>query len=289
MPLFTTEEDDDSSEIVGNLGTSDEDESSTDTVDSEEDELRELLEMLKKKKRKINDQKFFEHMPEDININVVEQDLDKKIKLNSSTKPLDNPVKIEKIFDGNAANRKKKRGLVTMMKFIRPRTEEDKQNGRMESRRYKEVKEKLRRKKKKRLQQEGSEMNNSDDDDDYDEDESTAAAGFSGRMVDELDILKKSKHLDKFRKNKGDLEAIRKETLGFDAAKITIKPTLRPMTPNDQNLIKRQFRDDIKEEIAKYLLPYRNESCTNGRIITDEDYVSLINKVNNFCNRFHGE
>lgn len=194
--------------------------------------------------------------------------MEKRIKLNSSiTGSLDNPVKILPIEGLNLANRKKRRGLVTMMKFIRPRTEEDKLYGRIESRRYKEIKEKLRRRKKKRLQQGEGDMSDEDDDDDELVDE----AGFSGRMVDELDILTKSKYLDKSSKIKTDVDVA-------DVSKLK-KQLPRPMPQNDQSLIKRQFRDDIKEEIAKYLLPYRAESCTNGRIESEEDYLSLINKV----------
>lgn len=154
------------------MGTPDDDESSTgnegyfiflkffklfsyvDTEDSEEEELSSLLDMLKRKKRKLNGYKSFEQISTSTSdiTSAVEEDLDKRIKLNSRiSKMLDNPVKISPIADG--VKRKKRRGLVTMMKFIRPRTEEDKLYGRNESRRYKEVKEKLRRQKKKRLQQ----------------------------------------------------------------------------------------------------------------------------------------
>jgi hypothetical protein len=125
-----------------------------DTEDSEEEELCSLLEMLKRKKRKLNGHLGFEQISVNMSdISAVEEDLEKRIKLHSGiTKSLDNPVKISP-FEGSSVGRKKRRGLVTMVKFIRPRTEEDKQYGRNESRRYKEVKEKLRRYKKKRLLQ----------------------------------------------------------------------------------------------------------------------------------------
>lgn len=94
-------------------------------------------------------------------------------------------------------------------------------------------------------------------------------------MVDELDILAKSKNLDKIRKIKTDTDSL------IDPSKMK-KQTSRPMPPSDQSLVKRQFRDDIKEEIAKYLLPYRSETCINGKIESEEDYNSLINKVHHF-------
>lgn len=49
-----------------NLGTPDDNESSTDTEDSEEDELREILDMLKRKKRKLNGHIGFEQISTDI-------------------------------------------------------------------------------------------------------------------------------------------------------------------------------------------------------------------------------
>jgi hypothetical protein len=111
-----------------------------------------------------------------------------------------------------------------------------------------------------------------------DEDEIVDEACFSGKMVDELDILAKSKHLDKIRKIKSDVELA-------DITKMKKLPT-RSMPPSDQNIVKRQFRDDIKEEISKYLLPYRAETCTNGRIESEEDYKSLINKVKKFTHYY---
>lgn len=108
------------------------------------------------------------------------------------------------------------------------------------------------------------------DEDDDDEDVVDEAC-FSNKMVDELDILVKTKHLEKIRKLKTDVE--------FSDNLRTKKQTSRSMPPSDQSLVKRQFRDDIKEEIAKYLLPFCDDTCTNGRIETDEDYNSLINKV----------
>lgn len=108
--------------------------------------------MLKRKKRKLNGNVGFEQISTGISdISAVEEDLEKRIRLDSS-KPQDSPVKISPIEFSGGIKRKKRRGLVTMMKFIRPRTEEDKLYGRNETRRYKEVKEKLRKQKKKRLQ-----------------------------------------------------------------------------------------------------------------------------------------
>lgn len=184
------------------------------------------------------------------------------------------------------SNRKSRRGLVTMMKFIRPRSEQDKMYGRLESKRYKEVKERLRRQKKRRLQQQAEGINNinSDEDDEDDEDDlNTSESSFSKKIVDELDILNKHKHLDKMRKMKIDIDALKKKEMQApmtpDIARM--KKPERPvvLTPNDYVLIKRQFRDDIKEEITKYLLPYRSEHCINGHITNDEDYNSLVNKV----------
>lgn len=269
-------------ERIEDLGEPDSDESTTDTEDSEEEELKELFELLKRKKRKMQPSESNEsHAHNDLNS--IEEDLEKKIMNNMIQNPIETSIKLLPA----KAKRRSRKGLITMMKFIRPRTEQDKLYGRSESKRYKEVKEKLRRQKKKRLQQKAEGINNESDE--YDEDDDDEDSILSKKIVDELDILNKSKLIDKSRKIKMDIDTNlqKKESLmqtsSFDNnAKQRKLERVTPTTPTvsvDNVIVRRQFRDDIKDEIKKYLFPYRSDNCINGRITTDEDYISLVNKV----------
>lgn len=234
----------------------DSDESTTDTEDSEEEELRELLEMLKRKK----------NLPpaQGVSLNPLiilpegdEDDLDKKIMSNMMKNPLEQGVKISQLSQKRL---KKKRHGLTSIQFIRPRTEVDKIYGRAESKRYKEVKEKLRQKKRRILKGEAGPGDDSSDEDDIPLDDSIETRKF----VDELDILEKS-----------DFERAKKE-----AEKKAKKP--KPVA-FDQTEVKRQFRDDIKVEIEKYLQSYRDEECEAGKITCDVDFASLVNKARLSC------
>lgn len=272
------------------LGEPDSDESTTDTEDSEEEELKELLELLKRKKRKLQSNESNEsHTSNDINS--IEEDLEKKIMNNMIQNPTENSIKLLP----TKAKRRSRKGLITMMKFIRPRTEQDKLYGRSESKRYKEVKEKLRRQKKKRLQQKAEGINNESDEniEDDDDEASLNDSILSKRIVDELDILSRSRQIEKNRKIKVDIDTAshilqKKESLmqtSFDINAKQRKPERAATMPSpsvDTVIVRRQFRDDIKDEIKKYLFPYRSDNCVNGRITTDEDYISLVNKVSYF-------
>lgn len=231
----------------------DSDESTTDTEDSELEELQELLEMLKRKKNLPSAQQGNSN-PLIIQPEGDEDDLEKKIMSNMMKNPLDQPMKISQLPQKRM--QKKRHGL-TSMQFIRPRTESDKIYGRAESRRYKEVKEKLRQKKRRQLKGEPAPGDEStEEDDDIQLDDSIE----NRKFVDELDILEKSD----FEKAKKEIEKKMKKP----------KPV-----PVDHVEIKRQFRDDIKVEIAKYLHSYREGSCENGKITNDIDFNSLVNKV----------
>jgi SRI (Set2 Rpb1 interacting) domain len=170
-------------------------------------------------------------------------------------------LKLSQLTEQRRSKKKSRSGLGTIQ-FIRPRTEEDKLYGRAETKRYKELKEKLRRDKKIKMLM-GENASNISDDEDDDNDE----RGLSRSIVDELEIYNKSKHLDKIRKIKKDV----------DTAKLKKKAV--HLSPTEHANIKRQFRDEIKEEITKFLQSYREESCTNGRILSDDDYTSLVAKV----------
>jgi [histone H3]-lysine36 N-trimethyltransferase len=239
------------------LDSPDSDESTTDTEDSEEEELRELLEMLKRKKLLPPVQQT------PVNPLILqsgggdgdEDELEKKIMNNMMQNPVDHPLKISQAPQKRL---KKKRHGLTTIQFIRPRTEADKLYGRAESRRYKEVKEKLRQKKRRILKGEaGPDDGSSEDEDDI------ALGDTVGKFVDELDILEKSK-----------LDGKCKNTKEVDKKAKKPKPVVV-----DQVEVKRQFRDDIKREIGKFLQPYREDSCEKGKITNDVDFASLVNKV----------
>lgn len=238
------------------IDSPDSDESTTETEDSEEEELRELLEMMK---RKIN-------LPPapSTSVNPLilqsgdadEDDLESKIMSNMMKNPLDQPVKLSQ--SQKRVKTKKRQGLTTMQ-FIRPRTDADKLYGRNESKRYKEVKEKLRQKKRRILKGEAELNDGSSEDDDISLDESIE----SRRLVDEIDIMDQSEQ-EGLRKGKKDMEKKGKKS----------KPVVL-----DQAEIKRQFRDEMLKEIAKFLQTYREESCEKGRITNDADFNSLVSKV----------
>lgn len=237
------------------LDSPDSDESTTDTEDSEEEELRELLEMLKRKKLLPPVQQAPANPLIIQSSEGDEDELEKKIMNNMIQNPVEHPLKLSQAPQKRL---KKKRHGLTTIQFIRPRTEADKVYGRAESRRYKEVKERLRQKKRRILKGEaGPNDESSEDDDDINLGDTV------GKFVDELDILEKSK-LDNASKAKKEAE------------KKTKKP--KPVIV-DQAEIKRQFRDEIKREIGKFLQPYRDESCEKGKITNDIDFASLVNKV----------
>ncbi|KAG5682231.1 hypothetical protein PVAND_011596 [Polypedilum vanderplanki] len=261
LPLNVNSDSDDPNEI-------DSDESETETEDSEEEELRELLEMLKKKKQLMTSQSTTNTTQMDTD----EDDLEKKIMNNMLSNPPDQAIKLSQLPVKKCLKKKSRRGLSTM-KFIRPRTEEDKLYGRTETRRYKELKEKLRRDKKRRMLLGESSGNISEDDDEEEDGDATLDESSLVKMVDELDILTKSKQLDKIRKIKKDVA----ESPTLDHSKL--KKGKTTLTSLDQAQIKRQFRDEIKEEIMKFLQPYREETCVNGKITSQEDFISLVNKL----------
>ncbi|CAO1407176.1 unnamed protein product [Diamesa tonsa] len=213
------------------------------------------------------------------------------------------PMLLNMVVDPRKKKKKSRRGLTTM-KFIRPRTDEDKLYGKAEMRRYREVKEKLRRDKKRRLMMDAAGIPNLDDEDDdsfvndssADLDDSLASSSDSltCSIVDELDILSKippTKQLEKIRKIKKDVDAMKpheKRRSGLqgssftEQAPIIKKKTKMEMPPHmhmDYNELKHQFRDEIKSEVAKFLQPYFDEGCTAGRISCETHYDHLIHKV----------
>ena len=241
-------------DVESGMETPDSDESTTETEDSEEEELHEYLEMLKRKK----------YLPavqtsstNPLVLSGDEDDLEKKIMSNMMKNPVDQPIKLSQA-PYRRSSKKKKHGL-TSTQFIRPRTEADKIQGRAESKRYKEVKEQLRQRKRRILKGEAQPNDGSSEDED---DEIEDLKIDARRFVDELDILEHSE-LDR---NKAKKEVEKKLK----------KPKPVVLDPVD---VKRQFRDDIKREIAKFLQPYREDSCYNGKITNDVDFHSLISKV----------
>lgn len=241
------------------IDSPDSDESTTETEDSEEEELRELLEMMK---RKMN-------LPPapatSVNPLILQsgdgigedEELEKKIMSNMMKNPLDQPVKLSQSPPKRL--RKKKRQGLTSIQFIRPRTESDKLYGRTESKRYKEVKEKLRQKKRRILKGEVGPDDETSEDDDIALDDSID----SRRFVDEIDKLEHSEQ-DNLRKAKKEVDKKAKKP----------KPVVV-----DQAEVKRQFRDEMLKEIAKVLQTYREESCEKGQITNDADFTSLVSKV----------
>lgn len=291
------------------------DESTTDTEDSEEEELLQTLKMLQRKRQLLSAQSSKTKIVDAVEgrageVLLDEDDLEQKILNNMLINPLiveqasPSPMLLNMVVDPRKKKKKSRRGLATM-KFIRPRTEEDKLYGKAEMRRYREVKEKLRRDKKRRLMMDaaGIPSNLEDDEDDnfvndssVDLDDSLASSSDSltCSIVDELDILSKippTKQMEKIRKIKKDVDAIKpheKRRSGPQCSSFTeqapiIKKKVKEMPPHmhmDYNEIKHQFRDEIKSEVARFLLPYFDEECSAGRISCDEHYEHLIHKVN---------
>lgn len=291
------------------------DESTTDTEDSEEEELLQTLKMLQRKRQLLGAQSSKSKTIEATEgrageVLLDEDDLEQKILNNMLINPLiveqasPSPMLLNMVVDPRKKKKKSRRGLATM-KFIRPRTDEDKLYGKAEMRRYREVKEKLRRDKKRRLMMDaaGIPSNLDDEDDDSfvndssaDLDDSLASSSDSltCSMVDELDILSKippTKQLEKIRKIKKDVDAMKpheKRRSGLqgssftEQAPIIKKKTKMEMPPHmhmDYNELKHQFRDEIKSEVAKFLLPYFDEGCSAGRISCEIHYEHLIHKV----------
>jgi [histone H3]-lysine36 N-trimethyltransferase len=245
LPLTIDESDEESPES---------DESTTETEDSEEEELKQLLEFLKRKKLLSTTA----HLSNTSSLSAQqpltgddEEDLEKKIMSNMIKNPVDQPIKITQIPE---KRKKTKRHGLTSMQFIKPRSEADKIAARIDNKKYKEVKEKLRQKKRRILKGEikpGDESSDDDEDIELNDIDKT-------KFVDEIDILEKNN------KKKIELE----------------KKIKKPKTPvMDLVEMKRQFRDEIKIEVVKYLQPYKEETCEKGKILTDEDFDSLASKV----------
>lgn len=256
------------------------DESTTSTEDSEEEELIQTLRMLQRKKQlqTVPKLKLPTQTISDMPGNE-DDELEKKIMNNMISNPL-GQSSLKPSLTERKKKKKRRRGLSTMQ-FIRPRTEEDKIYGRTETKRYKEVKEKLRQDKKLRRSLGEAAGNGTDDEDDADLDDATSGS-VARKIVDELDILHESKELDKMRKLKKDIDIGNSKS--SPAGPSNVQSTATKLKKHkdivvDQLLIKRQFRDEIKDEISKFLLPYRDESCENGRIESEDDFKSLINKV----------
>lgn len=305
LPLVESEDD----EGISN------DESTTDTEDSEEEELLQTLKMLQRKRQLLSAQSSKSNIVDAVEgrageVLLDEDELEQKILNNMLINPLiveqasPSPMLLSMVVDPRKKKKKSRRGLATM-KFIRPRTEEDKLYGKAEMRRYREVKEKLRRNKKRRLMMDaaGIPPNLDDEDDDSfvndssaDLDDSLASSSDSltCSMVDELDILSKippTKQLEKIKKIKKDVDVMKsyeKRRSGLqgssftEQAPIIKKKTKMEMPPHmqiDYNELKHQFRDEIKSEVAKFLLPYFDENCNAGRISCQTHYEHLIHKV----------
>jgi len=52
-----------------------------------------------------------------------------------------------------------------------------------------------------------------------------------------------------------------------------------PLTASSAREAHEKFRFEISGHVANFLRPYRKESCTLGRITSDEDYKFLVNRV----------
>lgn len=230
------------------------DESTTETEDSEEEELKALLDMLKRKKALPPIHHSSANNPLILpGIDGDEDDLEMKIMSNMMQNPVEQPLKLSQLPQKRM---KKKRHGLTSMQFIRPRTEADKIYGRAESKRYKEVKEKLRQKKRRILKGEAEPGDETSEDDDVTLDETIGTRKF----VDELDILELNKHKKEAEKKSKKLKTV-----------------------VDQAEAKRQFRDEMIREITKFLQPFREDSCENGKITNEVDFTSLVNKVKLNC------
>lgn len=233
----------------------DSDESTTETEDSEIEELTQLLQFLKRKKTLLPTTETSSSSVAAQNSSGVddEDDLEKKIMSNMIKNP--EPMKITQAVEKQRRN-KKRHGL-SSMRFIQPRTEADKIAARIDNKKYKEVKEKLRQKKRRILKgelQPGDDSSNDEDEDDIQFDDFGKP-----KFVDELEILERTSAKKKFEMDK--------------LLKKPKQPTF------DDPEMKRRFRDDMILVVTKYLQPYRDVSCEKGRIQTDDDFSKLMCKV----------
>lgn len=186
--------------------------------------------------------------------------------------------------------------------IFQPRTEEDKLYGIQEMKRYKEVKEKLRREKKRRMLKGLPPADDEDDDEDLgnlndsgltdssvDIDDTIINNKFMTSSIDELDMWNKRQQ-EKIRKNKKQAEIIGKPYEKRRSSDFVIsqkkknknEPVAQGSGAMDPRELKQIFRDEIRADIGKYLLPYLDESCKVGRIAKEDHYQHLINKVRIF-------
>lgn len=153
--------------------------------------------------------------------------------------------------------RKRRPGLVTE-RPISPRTEEDKLAGKLEIKRYKETKEKLRKKREKFLQK---------------------------VKLYQAQVAKRDKR-------KHDLSASELKMIGLaefdsdsdmsDESEAQLSPVEAEVDSSEARRIKENFRCNMARVMVQHLNPYRHSSAPVGRITSTADFKHLARKLTHF-------
>lgn len=222
-----------------------------------------------------------------------EDRLDAQIKAKLKVDMLNNATNfnktLESIFPNLKRIQRRRAGLV-QERPISPRTEEDKQRSRVQLKKYKETKEKLRRRKienKHRPQQqedsgEGSSLLGLVE-------EIKVKPGSKPRIVDELDIITNSEvkksAFEEWKKQEQKMKLEKKRSaeaaLAAEENKQAKARKLNPvvLSEKDDRKIKEKFRNDISGIIRQALSSYMHESCELGKITCADDFKHLARKV----------
>lgn len=269
------------------------DSSGTESKDSEEEDLEEKLAILKKYKEKCQLNYNLDETLQPVNDNSdsepetkceLDDALDRQIQAKLKVDMLNNAPNfsraLETIFPNLKRLQRRRAGLV-QERPISPRTEEDKLRSKVEMKKYKETKEKLRRRKleTRRRQQMGETS--------ADSEEIPVKPGTKPRIVDELDIInnaevRKSVYEEwKQQEQKIKMEKKRSAEAALEeskAAKVR-KLNIEGLSSNEERKIKERFRNDISGVIRQQLTGYMSESCQRARITSIDDFKHLARKV----------
>ncbi|XP_037032827.1 probable histone-lysine N-methyltransferase CG1716 isoform X2 [Bradysia coprophila] len=271
---------------------------SSDAVDSSEDEL------LQKRQQLLNS---FQANQTDLDISANLAVEISAMATVSDKSSMDDSMDLSFNLDNSlmhSVGKKKNRDGLATERLISPRTEEERLQGRIESQRYRQNKEKMKRRKEKLRQQNSSEPSRklkklteglpvvSQQDDDLeetdDEDESNASLSdlevsgvLNAKFVDELDGIKSDKLSNRPDQLKMRLDALRSNR------KVTKRKRNEPEPiPHNSNeaakRIKEKFCAEMSGVIVQHLGPYRKDDCRRGRIKSNDDFKHLARKLTHF-------
>ncbi|KAJ0182082.1 hypothetical protein K1T71_002804 [Dendrolimus kikuchii] len=163
--------------------------------------------------------------------------------------------------------RKRRPGLVSE-RPISPRTEEDKLAGRLEVKRYRQTKEKLRRRREKLLQK-----------------EKLLAAGKVKKVKEPELEVKIAELIESDSGSESDQEVVERAAT---PPPVALSPSPPPPTapPSDPaetaRKIKEHFRNNMARVMVHHLNPYRHPDATKGRITCTADFKHLARKLTHF-------